>query len=85
MDIAVVDSVFGSITPCEWLHVDAVNFSSTGSRVMACCLRGATPSRIAIPDEWQSANSLSQRQYLKFPELVGGMESPLYFLGGGPE
>lgn len=85
VDIAVIDSVLGLLTPCDWLDIRAVNLTDTGSRVTACCLRGATITRVAVPADWTFAGSLSQLLYVRYPAWQQGGKPHWYKLRGGPE
>jgi hypothetical protein len=58
-DLVVVDQLQGPTSRCDWLEVGEVPLR--GGKVAACRLRGSKLARLATPDGWCYARSLSAR------------------------
>jgi ADP-ribosylglycohydrolase len=72
------------LTPCDWLTLNRVNLSATGSTVAACCLKGREISRVALPEGWRYEGSLSHTFYVQMPEKGDGTKPSWIKWQGGP-
>ncbi len=57
--LAIVDSVWGLITECDWLQLGNTTLLSD-ARVIVCRLAGSTEERFFAPPDWEYEGSLSE-------------------------
>jgi ADP-ribosylglycohydrolase len=57
VDIAMADPARLLVVPCDWLVLEDVRLTATGSRVTAACLRGGKIARVAVPEGWMSSGT----------------------------
>lgn len=58
--LAIVDSVWGLLTECDWLELGNTRLLSD-ARVTVCRLVGSTEERFVAPPDWTYDGSLSER------------------------
>jgi ADP-ribosylglycohydrolase len=85
IDLVVADMVHGAHSPCDWLHLERVKLTPTGSRVMAACLKGGRITHLAVPEGWHYGGSLSRDFCYRMPVQEDGTGPKMYRISGGPE
>lgn len=85
IDMVVVDQVRGPLAPCDWLALQQVKLTPTGSRIQAACIKGGRITSVAVPLGWRYGSSLSRVIIYKPPSRDGEDSPKMYRISGGPE